>query len=204
MACISYVDAQLGKVLDELDRLKLTQNTIIVLWGDHGYHLGDHSIWNKHSNLEQATRIPFMFAGPNIPKNKKIETPVELVDLFPTLFELTNTAISSQMDGKSLTPLFKSEKNDAFALSQFTRGKQIMGYSIRTNRYRYTVWFNKEFNASKPYDEKLIVASELYDLENDYNETINIINLPENKTLVEELHSILKEKLSEVYTKSNK
>lgn len=206
MACISYVDAQLGKLLDELDRLKIADNTIIVLWGDHGYHLGDHTLWNKHSNFEQATRIPFMFAGPGIAKGKKVTTPVELIDMFPTLFDLANVKQSAQTDGKSLiTLLDTNSKNDikpAIALSQYPRQKDKMGYSVRNERYRYTVWFGNGYNTEKAYDDSNIVGVELYDFVADPLEHKNHAKEKEYATIAADLKAKLVAKLAEIHKRN--
>ena len=207
MACVSYVDAQLGKVLDELDRLKLTDNTVIVLWGDHGYHLGDHTLWNKHSNFEQATRIPLIFSGPGVTKGEKIANPVELIDVFPTLFELANVKPSTQTDGKSLVPLLDGNKKTSldvdFALSQYPRRNgKLMGYSIRTERYRYTEWHGNNYCAATPYDAANIEGVELYDFKNDPLETKNHANDKENEKLVKELQARVKAKINSIYERN--
>jgi iduronate 2-sulfatase len=207
MASVSYIDSQLGKLLDQLDHLKITDNTIIVLWGDHGYHLGDHTLWNKHSNFEQATRIPFIFAGPGVNKGKKIANPVELIDLFPTIFELANVKPSKQTDGKSLVPLMdknaKTTIKEDFALSQYPRKNgKLMGYSIRTERYRYTEWHGNNYYASTPYNEANIDRVELYDFENDPNETKNHAKDPENVKVIKELQIKLKAKINSIYEKN--
>lgn len=207
MACVSYVDAQLGKLLDELDRLKLTENTVIVIWGDHGYHLGDHTMWNKHSNFEQATRIPFVFSGPGVAKGKTVATPVELIDLFPTVFELANVKQSNQTDGKSLVPLLdnstKTNLKVDFALSQYPRKNgKVMGYTIRTERYRYTEWHGNNYCAATPYDEANIESTELYDFEKDPNETKNHASEEENKKLIKELKNRLKTKINQIYERN--
>lgn len=207
MACISYIDAQLGKILDELDKLKLTENTIIALWGDHGYHLGDHTLWNKHSNFEQATRIPFIFSGPGISKGKKITTPVELIDLFPTLFELVNVKQSNQTDGKSLVPLLDDDTRTNikvdFALSQYPRKNgKLMGYSIRTEQYRYTEWHGNDYCAATPYDIANIEAVELYDLKNDPLENKNFASDKDKQKIVRELQLKLKSKINAIYERN--
>jgi len=207
MACVSYVDAQLGKLLEELDRLKLTDNTVIVLWGDHGYHLGDHTLWNKHSNFEQATRIPFIFSGPGVAKNKKVSNPVELIDLFPTVFELANVKQSEQTDGKSLVPLLDNYKKTTldvdFALSQYPRQNgKLMGYSIRTERYRYTEWHGNNYCAATPYDAANIQAVELYDFKTDPSETKNHAADKENEKLVKELQARVQAKVNSIYEKN--
>lgn len=179
MACISYIDALLGKVLDEYEALGLDKNTLIVLWGDHGFHLGDHTIWCKHSNFEQATRIPLMFAGPGVEKGIKSHHPVELLDVFPTLFDLANVPASAQTEGISLVPLMDGKEgtnvSKDFAISQYSRQKDAKGYSIRTDRYRYTEWHVNHYNSHMPYDEANIKAIELYDYQEDPLESRNLI-----------------------------
>lgn len=207
MASVSYVDAQLGKLLDELERLKLTENTIIVLWGDHGYHLGDHTLWNKHSNFEQATRIPFIFSGPGVAKGEKIKTPVELIDLFPTVFELAGVKKSNQTDGKSLVPLMDGNKKTTlkvdFALSQYPRKNgKIMGYSIRTERYRYTEWHGNNYCAASPYDEVNIEGIELYDFVSDPNETKNHAKDSDKSAVIKDLQAKLKAKINSIYERN--
>lgn len=207
MASVSYIDAQLGKLLDELERLKLIDNTVIVLWGDHGYHLGDHTLWNKHSNFEQATRIPFIFSGPGVAKGEKVKTPVELVDLFPTVFELVGVKQSNQTDGKSLVPLLDGNKKTNlkvdFALSQYPRKNgKVMGYSIRTERYRYTEWHGNNYCAVSPYDASNIEAIELYDFVSDPNETKNHAKDEDKATIVKELQLKLKAKINSIYERN--
>lgn len=195
MACISYIDAQLGILLDEYDRLGLDKNTNIVLWGDHGFHLGDHTLWCKHSNFEQATRIPLMFAGPGVSKGIHVDQPVELLDVFPTLFDLANVKIPSQAEGISLRALMDSDESTIvekdYAISQYSRAKTIKGYSLRTKRYRYTEWHDNNYNSSLKYNNNNIVGVELYDYEVDPLESRN---LAEDKTYEAEIE-MLKAKL---------
>ncbi|MBG7629133.1 MAG: sulfatase [Bacteroidetes bacterium] len=194
MACISYIDAQIGKLLDALEEKNLLNNTVIVLWGDHGYHLGDHTLWNKHSNFEQATRIPLMFAGPGVEKNVKVKNPVELVDVFPTLFDLAGVKIPN-LDGKSLVPLLDNNDKTTidvdYAISQYRRHKEKMGYSLRTERYRYTEWHDEGYRSYKSYEESTIVARELYDYEVDPLETKNLVNDANYASIVNQLKAKL-------------
>ncbi|WP_228852988.1 sulfatase [Aegicerativicinus sediminis] len=199
MACVSFIDAQIGKILDFLEDKGQLENTIIVLWGDHGFHLGDHTEWCKHSNFEQATHIPFMFAGPGVAKGKKDNTPVELVDLFPTIFQLAGVKNSSQAQGISLVPLMDNDPStitskDA-AFHQYARGKR-MGYSIRTGRYRYTEWHDNNYRSYLPYDENNIIGRELYDYEKDPLETKNHVNNMEYKNVAQDLKDKLKQHLT--------
>lgn len=175
-AATSYMDAQLQKVLNELDRLGLSKNTIVVLWGDHGWHLGDHGLWCKHSNFEQATRACFIMRANGMSKNSKPTTQCEFVDIFPTLCELTNIPTPTYLDGLSLVPAMKKPKAEIreYAFSQYPRGKN-MGYSIRTKRFRYTAWIGDSYSAEKPYSEANIIASEMYDYEKDPLETKSVV-----------------------------
>ena len=189
-AATSYTDAQVGILMDALDSLGLSNNTIIVLWGDHGWHLGDHNLWCKHTNFEQATHAPLLISAPGI-KPSRTKSPTEFVDIFPTLCDLTGIKIPMHLDGKSLVPVMKDPKVyvKEFSVSQYPRpankienGRlgwsdgEFMGYSIRTNKYRYTIWLKDSFRSYKPYSKGLVVASELYDYEKDPDETINIVD----------------------------
>lgn len=196
MACISYIDAQLGKLLDTYLALGLDKNTNIVLWGDHGWHLGDHTLWCKHSNFEQATRAPLMFAGPGVAKGVKLDNPVEMLDIFPTLFDLAGVPQHTQTEGKSLAPLMDKDKKTTvatpFAISQYSRGKDTKGYSLRNERYRYTEWHKNNYNSHKKYDDANIMATELYDYEKDPLESKNLINDPAYAQVLKDLKMQLK------------
>ena len=201
MAAVSYIDAQLGKLLDALESKGILDDTIIVLWGDHGWHLGDHTEWCKHSNFEQAAHFPFMWAGPGIAKDKKVSNPVELVDLFPTLFDLAGVPQNSQEQGKSLVPLMDNDNStnmtaDA-AFHQFARGER-MGYSIRTDRYRYTEWHDNDYRSYKTYKDGNIIGRELYDYQSDPLETKNWVDNPQYKAVVAELKAKLKAHLDKI------
>jgi len=208
MACVSFIDAQIGKLLDGLEERGILNETVIVLWGDHGYHLGDHTIWNKHSNFEQATRIPFMFAGPGVTKNKKSHHPVDLVDLFPTILDLAEVPNHNQLDGISLKPLLddndKTTVEKDYAISQYPRHGKRMGYALRTDRYRYTEWHNNGYKSFKPYSSENVEARELYDYEKDPLETRNLVNDSKYKSVVEQLNVKLKTHLYEQYKSLNK
>jgi iduronate 2-sulfatase len=175
-AATSYIDAQIGKIIDKLKQKDLDKNTIIVIWGDHGYHLGDHSLWNKHSNFEQATRSPLIIYDPRINKGYKINSPTEFVDLFPTISDLANIGVPKNLDGVSLKAQIKGEENTSkiYAVSQYPR-KNKMGYSFRTKEYRYTVWINNK-KSTVPIFKEDIHAEELYDYKNDPLETENKID----------------------------
>lgn len=180
-ACVSFIDAQVGYLIAALDEHGLRENTIIVLLGDHGFHLGDHGMWCKHTNYEQATRAPLIFAGPEIPKNTQSMAPVELIDIYPTLCDLTDLPEPTDIEGMSLAPLFKEPETDVrfAAQSQFPRNKgkqKLMGYSYRSREHRYIEW--RDRNSGK------VIASEFFDYETDPFEHVNLIGASEyNDTL---------------------
>jgi arylsulfatase A-like enzyme len=188
-AAVSYLDAQVGVLLNTLESLGTLDNTIIVLWGDHGWHLGDHDLWHKHTNFEEATRAPLIIAGPGI-KSGKTSSLSEFVDVFPTICDLAGVAIPKNLDGKSLKPLMV--KNTAsvkdFSISQYPRklkklqmaklgytNANMMGYSLRTDKYRYTIWMNN-FTSKQTFSESQVYASELYDYVKDPFEKVNVVN----------------------------
>ncbi|MDH7480649.1 MAG: sulfatase-like hydrolase/transferase [Armatimonadota bacterium] len=186
-AAASYTDAQIGRVLNELDKLGLRDKTIVVLWGDHGWHLGDHSLWCKHTNFEVATRSPLIISAPG-QKNKgaKTDALVEFVDIYPTLCELAGLPIPDNLEGTSAVPVMNNPKRKwkKAAFSQYPRPGNVMGYSMRTDRYRYTEWIKR--------DSGDVVAVELYDYEKDPLGNVNIAGLPENKELVAKLSKQLR------------
>lgn len=174
MACVSYTDAQVGKLLDALEANGVADNTIIVFWGDHGWHLGDHGMWCKHTNYEQATRVPFIIAkrakGGTAAKSV---SPAEFVDIYPTLCDLAGLPKPASLEGASLVPVLDDPKAKVkdFAVSQYPRGggaKENMGYAFRDDRYRYVRWVAK----GDPADLK---AEELYDYETDPLETKSLV-----------------------------
>ena len=149
-AAMSYMDAQVGRVLDELDRLKLTDETIVVLWGDHGWHLGDHGMWCKHTNYEQATRIPLIISTPTMKlRGERSKALVETVDLYPTIAELAGWAapvVPHSLDGISVAALLdrrEASLRDAIfhAYPRNVPGRgALVGRAVRTSRYRLVEW----------------------------------------------------------------
>jgi iduronate 2-sulfatase len=171
-AATSFVDAQIGKVLEELDRLKLTDNTIIVLWGDHGWHLGDHGYWTKHTNYEQANRIPLLIIAPGVTKpGSATRQLAETVDVYPTLAELAGLPAPSgpqPIDGLSLVPVLRDPTKTIrdHATHCYPRAEKI-GRAIRTERYRMIEW-------KTPGAAPETAGIELYDYQTDPEETRNI------------------------------
>jgi iduronate 2-sulfatase len=162
-ATITFMDAQVGRVLDALDKLKLTDKTIIVLWSDHGYNVGQHGQWMKQSLFENSARVPLIISAPGLSKGKSSGRTVELLDIYPTLAELCGLDPGQKLQGESLIPLLK--KPDApwkkAAYTQVRRG-EIFGRSVRTERFRYTEW-----------DEGR-AGTELYDHQKDPGEFTNL------------------------------
>ncbi len=181
-AAVSYMDAQVGKVLDELERLGLKDNTIVVLWGDHGWKLGEHGAWCKHTNFELDTNAPLILHVPGAPANgQKCDALVEFVDIYPTLCEAAGLPLPDHLEGTSLLPLTQNPNRPwkTAAFSQYPRGK-VMGYTMRTERYRFTLWVDRE-----NHDD--VKAVELYDHQTDPDENVNVANNPEYRSVVEEL-----------------
>ena len=254
MACVSFIDAQLGKVLDALedpnqdgsDADSILDNTIVILFGDHGFHLGDHgAFWAKHSNYEISTRVPLIIRSPGMSalgtSGTMTNTPVELVDVFPTLLDLCSLPIPDEttsvtnditryqiLEGTTLLPLLEDSQQPwkSVAFSQYQRyitykssydsdrtlspagGGKGMGYSIRTDRYRYTEWWRTNGNygkfgvttGSNPYDPDAsrVVANEasfveLYDYQEDPHETENLAytQAAAHAALIAELQALL-------------
>jgi len=186
-ACVSFIDAQVGKLMAELQELGLEKNTIVILWGDHGWHLGDHALWCKHTNFEQATRVPMIISVPG-EQPGSYSMPVEFVDIFPTLCDAMGLDIPAHLQGKSLMPAIqdKNVRIKDFAVSQFDRGNNH-GYTIRTDRYRFTVWMKDDYRTWMPFEADRVLDCEMYDYQTDPNETLNLYRLPEYEGLVNEM-----------------
>jgi len=175
LAAISYVDAQIGRTLVELDRLGMRDNTVVALWSDHGFHLGEHALWCKTSTFELDAQVPLIISTPGMDSpGVPSDSLVELIDLYPTLVDLCGLPARPGLDGVSLKPVME---NPAFnvktaALTQHPRpayyrgAPEVMGYSLRTSRFRYTEW--RDWKSGRP------VARELYDHRVDSSEAVNI------------------------------
>ncbi|MFV2069492.1 MAG: sulfatase, partial [Pirellulales bacterium] len=191
-ACNSFVDAQIAVLLNTLDRLDLWKNTVIVFFGDHGYHLGDHGgIWHKNSLFEEATRVPLIVVAPHQKAaGKSCQRLVELIDVYPTLTSLCDLPTPEGLDGKSFAPLL-SDPNLPWkqaAYSSIARGENLgrrvekikfLGKSVRTERYRYTEWDGGKEGV------------ELYDHQHDPHEWVNLAQDPKYATTVAEMHRLL-------------
>ncbi|MCB1092022.1 MAG: sulfatase-like hydrolase/transferase, partial [Verrucomicrobiae bacterium] len=185
-ASMIYVDAQIGKVIAALDELDLAKDTLVVLWGDHGFHLGDLGIWTKHTNYEQANRIPLVFVAPGVAKpGSSTRQLAESVDIFPTLAELAGLpapAGPQTIDGLSLVPVLRNPESRVRDHAYHAYPKSKIGHAIRTERYRLVEWRNSgEPDSSAEY--------ELYDYDTDPVETENIA--AKSPEVVSELKAIL-------------
>ncbi|MHC4404684.1 MAG: sulfatase-like hydrolase/transferase, partial [Planctomycetota bacterium] len=184
-ASVSYVDAQIARLLGTLDELGLATDTIVVLWGDHGWKLGEHNSWCKQTNYEIDTRVPLIIRSPRAKANgRRCPALVEFVDIYPTLCELAGLPLPDHLEGRSVVPLLAKPDQPwkEAAFSQFRRrheGVETMGYAMRTDRYRYVEWINRQSVET--------VATELYDHEHDPQENTNLAAAPEHRRLVGQL-----------------
>ena len=187
-ACVSYVDAQIGLVLDELKRLELDEETIVILWGDHGWNLGDHKLWSKHVTFETALRAPLMIKVPGKTKGQKTETITEYIDVYPSLVELVGLEIPSTVDGKSFVPILdgKTQEKD-WAVSKFKDAVTL----IKGDLF-YTEWTN---------DEGVAYARMLFDHKTDPLEIDNLAEKPEYKEKVKALAKELRKKWGKDFLK---
>jgi iduronate 2-sulfatase len=193
-AGISFMDAQMGEVIATLDRLGLAEDTVIVFTGDHGYHLGEHGLWQKMSLFEESARVPLLVVAPGLGNGARVSAPVSHVDMLPTIAELCGVPKPASAQGQSLVPMLRDPKagGRGWALTQVlrgagggrndigTQGKRFFGYSLRTERWRYTEW-----------DEGRR-GRELYDHENDSRELINLAEKPDHAATVAQLSTQLR------------
>ncbi len=194
----SFVDAQIGRVLDKLKETGLDKNTIVVFTSDHGYHLGEKGHWQKQSLYDRATRVPLIISGPGILSNKRIKnSPVELVDLYKTLMDLTGISTPEFVQGHSLKNILTSNskpirKSALSELRIYLDGSLAQGYSIKTDRYRLTRWLHK--------DERYL---ELYDHKYDFNENKNLVYEDNYSRVRDSLDIILTKRIEEAQNKPN-
>lgn len=183
-ACVSYIDAQIGMVIDKLKELDMYDNTIIVLWGDHGWSLGEHTHWGKHTCFDNALQVPLFVKAPKHLQGANTEALVSLVDLYPTLCELAGIEKPVHLDGKSFVPVLKDSeaKVNDYIFARWTNGE-----SVKSDKYLYTQYYK---NAKSCKEMK---SSMLYNHETDPEENVNIVADTESKAVVEKLKSTLEE-----------
>jgi arylsulfatase A-like enzyme len=180
-ACVSYTDAQIGRVLKELDRLGLRDNTVVILWGDHGWNLGEHGLWCKHCNFETSLHSPLIVRAPHIKGGGKSNALTEYLDIYPSLCELCDLPSPARLQGRSFVPLLKNP-NLPWKKAVFSR--YFKGDSVKTDRYRYTQWRDKKDK---------IYARMLYDHSVDPAENVNIAERPENKEIVGKMSKMIQD-----------
>jgi len=186
-ASVTYMDALIGELIKELDDLGLRENTTIVFWSDHGYFLGEHGFWCKHSTFEEAVKIPFIISSPSHIKNKTTTSFTELVDVYPTLCDIANIKAPSYLQGESLIPVLENPST-ILKTEVYTRYKQ--GEAV----------IDKDFSYTEFYEGEKYLGNMLYDNLNDYKQNTDISKLSSNKLVVKKY----KEKLKVMREKVNK
>lgn len=188
-ACVTFVDAQVGRLLEALDRLKLTDRTLIVFWSDHGYHLGEHQgIWQKRTLFEESARAPLIIRWPGLAGNGQgCRRIVEFLDIYPTVCDFAALPVPAHVAGRSLQPLLKAPQQEwpNAAFTQILRpgnGSPVMGRSLRTERWRYTEWNEGQ------------AGVELYDHLHDPHEFQNLADTPEGRLAIPSLRPLFERK----------
>ena len=197
-ACVSYIDDLIGKLLLKLEELKIGDNTIVVLYGDHGYHLGDQQVWGKHTCYDLSTRVPLVVYDPSNKKKKRMRSEfVELLDIYPTLAELCGLPQPKRYDGKSFVPLLENSSNRGFdaAFNQYQSFqkdpliKDLLAYAIHTEDYNYIEW-------QDPGNDRKIVQRELYRVTDVRVEQENVASNPDYVGIIQELSQRIEDKFS--------
>ncbi|WP_235298249.1 sulfatase [Portibacter marinus] len=178
-AAISYTDALIGHILEKLDELDLRKTTIIVLWGDHGWQLGEHGLWNKHCNFNTSLHAPLLISVPGGLQGVKTQSIAEFIDIYPTIVDLVGLKIPRTAEGKSLAPILENPDQGA---ENFAISKWQDGLTIRTQQYAYT-----EFRT----DEDSLISRMLYDHNTDPEESDNIVDEPQYQSVIDSLSSIM-------------
>jgi iduronate 2-sulfatase len=175
-AATSFMDAQVGRIVEALNRLGLAEDTVIVFTSDHGYHLGDHGLWQKRSLFERSARVPLIVCAPGLPAGQTATAPAGMIDIYPTLTALAGLPAPDYLDGKDLTPSLKDGKA---AVNQAVFTQVYNGYSVRTERWRYTEWAEGEKGAV------------LHDMIADPAETKNLAKVAAHSRTIAELKQLL-------------
>jgi iduronate 2-sulfatase len=216
-ACVSYIDAQVGLLVQALEQAGVADNTIICLWGDHGWHLGEHGHWGKSTNYEDATRSPLIISAPGVGKGVRTASLSEFLDVYPTLCELAGLPTPSHLAGKSLVPLMRNpgaQLHEAAITQSSTVDSQMsnqlvgglinenapinshMGWTLRTSRYRYIEWRDAVLNGNEHVFGSKPVGIELYDYEKDPLERENLAGKVEYQKVLQEHQDLFDRRLS--------
>lgn len=186
LACVSYTDAMIGQLIDELERLEMLDDTIIILWGDHGYQLGDHTLWCKHTLLETSMHAPLIVSAPGFAPGQRVSSLAEMVDIYPTLCELAGIELPNHLQGKSLVPVMEDPKQTH---KKAIFGRYHGGETVRTDRFQYSEWDNGD--------------RMLYDHKVDPSEDKNVIDDPKYSKVAEAMESVLKKHREKVEFDAN-
>jgi arylsulfatase A-like enzyme len=194
-ACVSYIDAQVGLLLHTLKECGIADETIICIWGDNGFHLGEHGHWGKLTNYENAARVPLVISAPKIPGGIKTSSLTELLDVYPTLCELAGLPVPMHIEGKSLVPIMQGDNTPLHeaALTQMSHGSGkngVMGWSIRTPRYRYIEWRSADFSSDRPVFSNRVKATELYDYQTDPLERENLAGINSHSAVLRQQQAL--------------
>lgn len=174
LACVSYTDAMIGRLLDELEAQDMLDETIIVLWGDHGFQLGDHSLWCKHTLFKTSMHAPLIISAPGFQSGQRVQSLVEMVDIYPTLCELAGLDLPAHLQGKSLVPTLEDPKSEH---KRAIFGRYHAGETVRTANFQYSVWRHGD--------------AMLYDHNKDSDEDINVVEDPRYAKVVEAMAQLL-------------
>jgi arylsulfatase A-like enzyme len=202
-ACVSYIDAQVGLLMNTLEEEGIADNTLVCLWGDHGWHLGEHGHWGKVTNYEDATRAPLIIAAPHRTQTPRVTALVEFVDIYPTLCELADLPVPESVEGKSLVPLIcggNAPLHEA-AISQMSPRPAkdgVMGWTLRAPRYRYIEWRRADLSIDPPRITDQVESVELYDYQADPLERENLAGKTEHASMLKEQQALFDKLLPDV------
>lgn len=205
-ACVSYIDAQVGLLMKTLEEEGIADNTLVCLWGDHGWHLGEHGHWGKVTNYEDATRAPLIIAAPHRTQTPRVTALVEFVDIYPTLCELAGLPVPESVEGKSLVPLIcgGSAPLHEAAISQMSPRPAkdgVMGWTLRTQRYRYIEWRRADLGADTPRVTDRVESVEFYDYDSDPVERRSLAGNADHAALVKQHQALFDQLLPHLPTR---
>jgi arylsulfatase A-like enzyme len=194
-ASVSYADANVGLLMAALEESGVLENTIVCVWGDHGWHLGEHGHWGKVTNYEDATRAPLIIAAPGHKQGAEVNAITEFLDVYPTLCDLARLPKPAHLQGTSLTPLLGDSGTTLHeaAISQMTPNASkdgVMGWTLRTPRYRYIEWRRADLSTDTPRITGQVESIELYDYQTDLLERENLAGKTEHAVVLKEQQAL--------------
>ena len=191
-ASVAYIDDLIGQLINELEAQHLADSTIILLWGDHGFKLGEHAEWGKHANFEVDLKAPLIISVPGMDGSRRSRALVEFVDIYPTLVELCGLQAPVHLEGKSLVPLLNGQRvtHREIAFSRYPRNDRVVGHSIKNDQFRYTRWIDQLTGE--------VVGRELFDHRVDPDENSSLANHPDLQQVVASMDLQIGEKLGQI------